>query len=43
MKGGIVGITLNKDAVHRWLMGQAERSAITRQCEAMACVTEVER
>ena len=43
MKGGIVGITVKKDAVHRWLMGQGERSAITRQCEAMACVTEVER
>jgi hypothetical protein len=43
MKGGLLGITLNKGAVHRWLMGQAERSAITRQCEAMACVPEVER
>ncbi len=43
MKGGLVGIKLNKGAVHRWLMGQAERSAITRQCEAMACVPAVER
>ena len=29
MKGGLVGMTLNKGAVHRWLMSQAERSAIT--------------
>jgi hypothetical protein len=43
MKGGVVGMTLNKGAVHRWLMGKAERSAITKQCEAMANVTEVTR
>jgi hypothetical protein len=43
MKGGLIGMTLNKGAVHRWLMGQAERSAITRQCEAMANITEVTR
>jgi hypothetical protein len=43
MKGGLIGITLNKGAVHRWLMGQAERSAITRQCEAMASITETTR
>ena len=43
MKGGLIGITLNKGAVHRWLMSQAERSAITRQCEAMANINEVTR
>ena len=43
MKGGLVGMMLNKGAVHRWLMGQAERSAITRECEDMANVTEVKR
>ena len=43
MKRGMVGMTLNKGAVHRWLMGQAERSAITKQCEIMANVTEVTR
>ncbi|XP_028417357.1 uncharacterized protein LOC114541751 [Dendronephthya gigantea] len=43
LKGGLVGITLNKGAVHRWLMGQAERSAITRQCETMASVAEIDR
>ena len=43
MKGGLVGITLNKGAVHRWILGQAERSAVTRQCEAMANVTDIKR
>ena len=36
MKGGMVGMTLNKGAIHRWIMGQSERSAITRQSEAIA-------
>ena len=31
-------MTLNKGAVHRWLLGQAERSAISRECETMANV-----
>ena len=43
MKGGLVGMTLNKGTVHRWLMSQAERSAITRQCETMANITETTR
>ena len=43
MKGALIGITLNKEAVHRWLMSQAERSAITRQCEAMANINEFTR
>ena len=43
VKGGMVGMTLNKGAVHRWLMGQAERSTITKQCEAMANVTGAAR
>ena len=43
MKGGLVGITLNKGAVHRWILGQTERSAITRQCEAMANVNDIKR
>ena len=38
-----MGITLNKGAVHRWILGQAERSAVTRQCEAMANVTDIKR
>ncbi len=43
MKGGLVGMTLNKGAVHRWIMGQAERGAITRQCEAMANISDATR
>ena len=38
-----MGMTLNKGAVHRWLMGIAERSAISKHCEAMANVTEATR
>lgn len=36
-------MTLNKDAVHRWIMGQAERSAVTRVCEDMANVNVIKR
>lgn len=36
MKGGLIGIALNKGAVHRWLMSGAERSA-------MANINEVTR
>ena len=43
MKGGMVGMTLNKGSVQRWLMGIAERSAISKHCEAMANVTEATR
>jgi hypothetical protein len=43
LKGGLVGMTLNRGAVHRWIMGQAERSAITKQCKAMANVSDVSR
>lgn len=35
VKGGIVGFTLNRGAVHRWIMAQADRGAITRQCLMM--------
>ena len=43
MKGGLIEMTLNKGAVHRWLISQAERSAITRQCGTMANITETTR
>lgn len=33
--GGLVGSTLNSAAVYRWIMSQADRSAITRQCQMM--------
>ena len=42
-KGGLVGMTLNRGAVHRWIMGQAERSAITRRCEEMANMSDIPR
>lgn len=43
VKGGLVGVTLNRGAVHRWIMGQAERSAISRKCEEMANISDVPR
>ena len=42
-KGGIVGFTLKKGAVHRWILGQSERCAISRKCQEMANITDVER
>ena len=39
VQGGLKGITGNRGAVHRWIMSQHERAAITRQCEVMAGVT----
>lgn len=35
-KGGLTGLTQNRDAVHCWILSQHERAAIARQCEAMA-------
>lgn len=35
-KGGMVGITLNRGAMQRWILAQSERSAIMRQCMKMA-------
>ena len=36
VKGGLTSFTLNRGAVHCWIMSQAERSAISRQCQIMA-------
>ena len=36
VKCGLVGFSLNRGAVHRWIMSQAERGAITHQCRVMA-------
>lgn len=41
--GGIVGFSLNKGAVHRWIMSQAERSAISGRCQEMANMSELTR
>ena len=35
-EGGIRGITMNQQAVLRWILAQSERCAITRQCEYLA-------
>ncbi|KAJ8021223.1 hypothetical protein HOLleu_38359 [Holothuria leucospilota] len=35
-KGGLVGFSVNKGAVHRWILSQHERAAITKECLAMA-------
>lgn len=42
-KGGLVGISMNRDAVHRWMLSQSERAAITRQCKLMAGLDNVPR
>jgi hypothetical protein len=35
-KGGLIGFSLNRAAVHRWLLSQSERAAITSQCKSLA-------
>ena len=35
-KGGLVGFTMNRASVHRWLLSQSERAAITSKCKSMA-------
>ncbi|XP_028408501.1 uncharacterized protein LOC114531057 [Dendronephthya gigantea] len=35
-KGGLIGFTLNRGAVHRWLLSQSQRAAITSQCKSLA-------
>ena len=42
-KGGIVGFTLNRTAVKRWILAQSERGSITRQCYVVAGHHEEER
>ena len=42
-KGGIVALTQNRGAVDRWILAQADRSAITRKCQLMAGVAEEQR
>ena len=43
IKGGLVGFTLNRGAVHRWILGQCERCAITRSCQDMADMQDKHR
>jgi hypothetical protein len=35
-KGGLIGFSMNPGTVHRWLLSQSERAAITRKCNYMA-------
>ncbi|CAB4021985.1 Hypothetical predicted protein [Paramuricea clavata] len=35
-KGGLIGFSLNRAAVHRWLLSQSVRAAITSQCKSLA-------
>lgn len=42
-KGGIVGLTKNRGAINRWILAQADRSAVTRKCQLMAGVAEEQR
>lgn len=42
-KGGLVGNTLNRGYVHRWLLSLHHRSSITRECEELAGVSKYER
>ena len=42
-KAGLVGFTLNRRAVNRWILSQSERYAIKRQCQKMAGVIDDER
>ena len=34
-KGGLIGFTMNRASVHRWLLSQSERAGITGQCKSM--------
>ena len=42
-KGGIVGLTQNRGAINRCILAQADRSAVTRNCQLMAGVAEEQR
>lgn len=35
-KGGLVGLSMNRASVHRWLSSQAERAVVTQRCKSMS-------
>ena len=39
----MVGISLNRGAVQRWILSQSERSGISRQCMKMAGADSLDR
>lgn len=42
-KGGLTGITLNKSAVHRWILSQHHRASISSQCDVLAGKESISR
>ena len=38
-----MGLTQNRAVIHRWILAQADRPAITRKCELMAGVADEQR
>lgn len=40
---GMIGITLNRGAMQRWILAQSERSAITGECMKMAGADPISR
>ena len=42
-KGGLVGFSMNRSSVHRWLLSQAERAAVTQRCKSMSGMSHKSR
>lgn len=42
-KGGLTGITVNKGAVHRWILSHPARAKISQRCEEMAGKSDILR
>ena len=42
-KGGLVGFSMNRAAVHRWLLSQPERAGIAQQCKSLAGMNDKSR
>ena len=42
-KGGMVGISLNRPALKRWILSQPQRVSITEQCKKMAGMEKATR
>ena len=43
IKGGLIGFTLNRGAVPRWILGQSEQCVITQSCQDMADMQDEHR
>lgn len=42
-KGGVVGISLNRPALKRWILSQPQRVAIAKKCKNMAGIEKPTR